>query len=379
MMDKKLVLENNEGNVVRTFQLEGEESVAVFRYDSRRLEVWKDESHAIDEGIKYDVLGKVSQETKTTPLKLGEFGQLRLVDFVEKTEADPVLEKSSSKLWWTTLSLFMICMLGTVVAIRILAPETTAAIEEEKKVEVVQIIKKVQVQKKQQPVPMTNVMQTQKPIEPPKTQDLSRNVKRLGALGVLGSLSNSKQKGGLNLGAVNTTAGAGLGGSGGSGGVQTSLYAKGIVSAPLGPGGNIQGAGGYGTKGKGGGQAGYGSLSLVGSAGTSTIPLGQEALVEGGLDKDLIAQVVQRNMGQIRFCYEQGLQLEPALAGRVMASWTINGQGVVVDPGIANSTLSSKTVEDCILLRLRTWKFPLPQGGANVKVAYPFMLKRTGT
>jgi hypothetical protein len=63
----------------------------------------------------------------------------------------------------------------------------------------------------------------------------------------------------------------------------------------------------------------------------------------------------------------------------VVANWNINGQGVVTDPGIGGTTLNSKAVEDCILMRLRSWKFPLPQGGVSVKVSYPFVLKRVGS
>ncbi|MGZ3745467.1 MAG: AgmX/PglI C-terminal domain-containing protein, partial [Pseudobdellovibrionaceae bacterium] len=168
------------------------------------------------------------------------------------------------------------------------------------------------------------------------------------------------------------------GGSQGSGGVQTSLYAKGVVAAPLGVGGNIQGAGGYGTKGKGGGHAGYGKLSLVGSAETSSITLNQEASAASGLDRDQIAAVINKNLGQVRFCYEQGLQGDPNLSGRVAIAFVIGGNGGIKTAQIENSTLASKAIEDCILMRLKTWQFPLPQGGVDVKVAYPFVLRRAG-
>src|SRR5690606_33539145 len=147
---------------------------------------------------------------------------------------------------------------------------------------------------------------------------------------------------GLNLGAAQTSAGPGLGGTEGSGGVQTSIYAKGIVSAPLGAGGNVQGAGGYGTKGKGGGQAGYGNLSLVGSTGAAPIPLGGEAVIAQGLDRDQIAAVINRNLGQVRFCYEQGLQSEPNLSGRVSVAFTIGGNGLVKAANVASTTLNAK-------------------------------------
>jgi hypothetical protein len=146
----------------------------------------------------------------------------------------------------------------------------------------------------------------------------------------------------------------------------------------LGSGANLQGGGGYGTKGKGGGQAGYGKISLVGSSGSATIPLGKEAIVEAGLDRDLISGIIAQNMGQVRFCYEQGLQSDPTLAGRVAIAFVIGGNGQVKTTAVESSTLNSKQVEDCIALRLRSWRFPLPAGGVDVKVSYPFVLRRAG-
>lgn len=377
MENKKLILEDRQGLGVRTIRMRAPTGVAVFRTDKRRVEVWGDESYGVDHKIPFE---KISDIKLGTDLSLGDFGRLRFVDFIESTVEDPAPRKENSRLWWMILAVFVVLVSGSLIALHNLMPEHVVN-EEEKMEQVVQIVKKIELQKPKPVAPAPTMSSQQKPVEPEavKPRDVAKNVRRMGALGVLGSLKGGKQKGGLNLGAVQTSAGPGLGGNAGSGGVQTSLYAKGIISAPVGAGGNIQGAGGYGTKGKGGGQAGYGSLSLIGSAGTSSIPLGQEAIIEGGLDRDLIAQVVQRNMGQIRFCYEQGLQLEPGLAGRVVADWTINAQGVVTSPGIGGTTLNSKAVEDCILLRLRSWKFPLPQGGVSVKVSYPFVLKRVGS
>ena len=177
------------------------------------------------------------------------------------------------------------------------------------------------------------------------------------------------------MGAVKTTAGPGLGGGQGSGGVQTSIYAKGLVAAPLGSGGQVRGGGGYGTKGKGGGQSGFGSLSLVGSTGVSLIPVpGRASVVGGGLDSRLIASVVRRNLGQIRFCYEQGLQLDPSLSGLVAVFWIIDANGQVKLAKIKKTSLNNKSVEDCMLRRLKTWKFPIPRNSQDVRVSYPFRL-----
>ncbi|MEK7358025.1 MAG: AgmX/PglI C-terminal domain-containing protein, partial [Bdellovibrionota bacterium] len=307
-------------------------------------------------------------------------GRLRLAPAImtELTRNQPVINENDDR-FKRSVAGTAVMMVILIALMFILRPDM-AKQDEELKQQVVQIVKKIPV-KPQPIVQHTQAKTEQKQIakevrqtKPTKTA----SIKRLGALSVFGSMKNGKQRGGVNLGAVNTTAGPGLGGSAGSGGVQTTLYGKGLVAAPLGAGANMNGGGGYGTKGKGGGQAGYGKLSLIGSAGTSTIPLGREALVEGGLDRDLIADVINRNMGQFRFCYEQGLQGEPSLAGRIAIRFTIGGNGAVRTAGVDNSTLNSSMVEQCVVNRMRSLKFPLPQGGVDVKVSYPFMFRRTG-
>ena len=146
----------------------------------------------------------------------------------------------------------------------------------------------------------------------------------------------------------------------------------------------MRAGGGYETQGLGGGgQAGEGSLSFVGSTGASLIPTSTSTL-QGkgkaeGLSRSQIAQVVRKNMGQIRFCYEQGLQMNSSLSGRVAVNWTIDSRGGVRGARIKNSSLESSSVQDCILRRLRTWKFPLPVNRKEIQVSYPFLLRKVGS
>jgi hypothetical protein len=378
-MEQKLVLTDNEGQLIRTFQVEGSNVVVVRRFDTRRLEVLSNTEELENKKIPFENLGAVHVENlKRDPFFVGKLGQLQFVENIENVVLDipnPQEDKNADRKIAAGLLVFAALLLLVISNV----PQTTAKIQKELEQQVVKIIKQTKPQSK--PVE-TDVnfakSQAQTTTATQKTTTPSKDVKRMGALAVLGSLKSGSQKGGLNLGAVSTSRGPGLGGTQGSGGVQTSLYGKGIVSAPLGAGGNIQGAGGYGTKGKGGGQEGYGKLSLIGSAGGSAMALGNEASVATGLDRDQIAEVIQRNIGQVRFCYEQGLQGNPSLNGRVAMDFTINKNGQVSEASVANSTINNKMIEDCIGLRLKSWKFPLPQGGVDVKVTYPFVLRRTG-
>lgn len=378
----RIAIENQEGVTVRTMawpESQGSTAHLIRRNDTKRLELTPSMDRLDREKVTYDKLLTLERSQLNQPIQVPGVGVIRAIHAAE--EAPLVVLKNETPSSMSPNEFRKVTgavLVGALIFMSIVLtrPMENQQLEEQLKQQVVQIVKQVKV-KPQVTRPQANVATTETPTAVKPTQKTA-SIKRMGALAVFGSLKNGSQKGGVNLGAVNTTAGPGLGGNAGSGGVQSSIYAKGLVAAPLGAGGNMAGGGGYGTKGKGGGQAGYGKLSLVGSAGVSPIPLGAEAIEGGGLDSSLIADVINRNLGQIRFCYEQGLQGDPALAGRVAVKFVIGGNGAVKTALVDSTTLNSKLVEDCILLRLRTWKFPLPAGGSDVKVSYPFVLRRTG-
>jgi TonB family protein len=376
----KLVLENKDGKAVRTFMVSGDEATVVSRKDTRRVEVVASTKTLEAKKVKFETLGQITRAgIEKAPVTVGENGRLRLVSIVgDVARNNQGVEEIDNQPWYKTLGAVAVFFAVLLLALQFVKIDE-AKLAQEQKQQIVQIVKKIPPVQKVRPLvkheeQKHTIAKTARRVVTKKTA----SVKRLGALAVFGSMKSGKQRGGINLGAVNTSAGPGLGGHQGSGGVQTTLYGKGLVAAPLGAGSNMQGGGGYGTKGKGGGQAGYGKMSLVGSAGTSTIPLGREALVEGGLDRDLIADVINRHMGQFRFCYEQGLQSTPGLAGRVAVRFTIGANGRVKSAGIDNTTMNSSMVESCVVSRMRSLKFPLPEGGVDVKVSYPFMFRRTG-
>lgn len=373
MNSEKLVLENLEGKVVRTFLALTGEAHFIQRKDTRRFEVHQDLKTLDSQNIAYQVLGKVPfSKLKSEDFLIPGIGKVRWQAAQDEVAKNQVTAAENDKEWRATVLVTGLLFAG-MLSVFMNRPTMTDKLEQELKQQVVTLIKRI-------PINPQKLVQSQNRIEAAQNQKIvqTSGVKRLGALEVLGSSKSSSQKGGINLGAVNTTAGPGLGGTAGSGGMQTNVYSKGLVAAPLGPGANIKGAGGYGTKGRGGGQEGYGSMSLVGGTGAQPLPLANEATVGGGLDKDLIAAVIAKNLGQVRFCYEQGLQGNPGLGGRVAVDFTITGNGIVKVASIQNTTLNSKLVEDCILMRLKSWKFPLTEGGVDVKVSYPFVLRRLG-
>lgn len=387
-------LENNKGQAVRAIEWDAEELNFIFRHDTRRMESVSDLTSLKEKGVSYTLLETIDKKffnlKKRYPLR-SLTGELNLVadsddvmPNVDLTEDDPeeflaILKKTAGVAAILASILFTLSFFDT----------PTVVSKEE--LEIVQVLDRKQIEKRvivaptEKPMPTARVVTPKKNIKVPKkivknqfikaTKKVTQ-VSHLGALGVLGSMQSAKQRGGLQIDQAQTSAGIGRGGSQGSGGVQTAVYSKGLFAAPVGSGNRANGAGGYGTKGKGGGRAGYGKVSLVGSSNSFFDPIESEAWTEGGLDRNAIAAVIMRHLSEVRYCYEQGLQKKPTLSGRVSMNFMIGPTGSVTTAQINNSSLAHPPVENCIRDRLKTWKFPQPQGGVNVKVSYPFVLRR---
>ncbi len=132
------------------------------------------------------------------------------------------------------------------------------------------------------------------------------------------------------------------------------------------------------TGGKAGGTQGYqdGAAMAVGSVGNGEVGvIDEESVIEGGLDREVIAAIIKESLGQIRYCYERHLSANPDLSGKVQVKFTIGATGMVTAQEIGTTTLKNAMVEGCILRRVARWKFPQPKGGTSVVVTYPFLFK----
>ena len=99
----------------------------------------------------------------------------------------------------------------------------------------------------------------------------------------------------------------------------------------------------------------------------------------GCMDKELIRKVINGHRDQIRFCYELALQQAPALAGKVSVQFAVAASGFVSTARVENSSARSDSLGDCLVSRVRTWKFPVARQAAGYRVTYPFVFKPSGS
>jgi hypothetical protein len=100
--------------------------------------------------------------------------------------------------------------------------------------------------------------------------------------------------------------------------------------------------------------------------------------VEEGLTKDEVGEVIHRHLSEVRYCYESAMIRTPDIEGKLIVDFVIGGSGVVKTAEAKSSTLPDPRLDDCIIRRLVTWKFPNTKGGVDVAVSYPFIFKTLG-
>jgi TonB family protein len=205
----------------------------------------------------------------------------------------------------------------------------------------------------------------------------------VGSVGLLGAFKGLKGgaadvfgPGGLGTGINNSLgglkSGAGLGDAQGVGGLGSRGNGHGGGGAAL-------GIGGLGTQGGGRGTGGHGGIDLGGKGKATTKIIPGKTTVVGGLDKDVIAKIIRQHQNEIKYCYESELNKNPNLAGKVAVAFTIDPAGAVADASVTETTLNSSTAENCMLSRIRRWRFPEPKGGGVVAVTYPWLFSPAGT
>jgi TonB family protein len=405
---KLLILENKMGQKVRTFSVESETLNIVYLKESRRIEAYATLTDLDAENVPYKLIKTINlaKMDKEDFLILEGLGCVRLYPAAQIVQSPSYslpeenddeklnifIQKSSLVHLLAVFSLIMASWIVTTYFTKTdETPLVTIVLPKEEPKPVVE-----------KPKPRPTVKMSEKKIKPAKKVvkavvrpkaivkqpkvAAAKNVQRIGALAALGGVkTGTRGYEGLDTQSMKNirSAGRGNGGGGvgasGQGGIKGYLPGSGLIAGSAGNGGQAQSAGGYGTRGVGGGKAGYGKISLVGGTSAVSLPLDDEASVQGGLDIDQIKAVINRNRGQIVYCYEKGLQATPSIGGRVAVDFVIGPAGKITRLKVAQSSLGSKFVESCMLDRMKTWQFPRPVGNVNVDVLYPFELMRVSS
>jgi len=75
--------------------------------------------------------------------------------------------------------------------------------------------------------------------------------------------------------------------------------------------------------------------------------------------------VIQRYAAGIQFCYENELNRQPGLRGKLVVALSVSASGEVVEANVVQNTMGSSRIAACALSQIRQWKFPAIAGGVT--------------
>ena len=98
-------------------------------------------------------------------------------------------------------------------------------------------------------------------------------------------------------------------------------------------------------------------------------------MVIGSLTEKAVHNVINRNRGQVRYCFEAHGRSPPQV-DKVVVKFVITASGTVAEArSVTETTANNDKLESCLSGRVRTWTFPEPRGGGEVIVTYSFGLQ----
>src|SRR5690606_164205 len=140
-MEQKLVLQDIEGQVVRAFQWSGRSVHVIRRADTQRLELVEDFNELEQKKIAYQKLGTLEPESiRQKPLLIGQLGELRFVENIERTIIDEENPEENKRIWRGVIFSLGLLFTGFIGILQSI-PLTTPKMEEELIQEVVKIVK----------------------------------------------------------------------------------------------------------------------------------------------------------------------------------------------------------------------------------------------
>jgi hypothetical protein len=94
--------------------------------------------------------------------------------------------------------------------------------------------------------------------------------------------------------------------------------------------------------------------------------------LDPGTDPSGITDVVGKNKGQIKACYDRIIKTTPDIEGRIEVTIVVAEDGSVLEVWLIDNSTDSAELASCIQRRIKRWNFPAT--GEEYEVSYPFAM-----
>jgi TonB family protein len=96
-------------------------------------------------------------------------------------------------------------------------------------------------------------------------------------------------------------------------------------------------------------------------------------------EQNQVRNTIVKNNSIVQECYIKHLEKENAVtSGRVQVDWQISPSGDTLSPQVVTSTLDDKDMDDCIVEKVKTFRFPPPPSDKPVYTTFTYVFRKAG-
>ena len=94
-------------------------------------------------------------------------------------------------------------------------------------------------------------------------------------------------------------------------------------------------------------------------------------------EQNQVRNTILKNNSLIQECYLKHLEQKNATsAGKIQVDWQIAPDGTVLSPQVVASTLNDKSMDTCVLEKLKTFLFPPPPSDKPVYTTFSYLFRK---
>jgi hypothetical protein len=119
------------------------------------------------------------------------------------------------------------------------------------------------------------------------------------------------------------------------------------------------------------------AFALIFLAGCSSA---SKATYQPEADREGIRSVFQARMKELRTCYYETLDANPAAEGKVVLSFDLSAEGKAQNTKLESfkGRRGIEKIEPCLVMRVNSWQFPRPAPNEQTTVSYPLFFSENG-
>lgn len=96
-------------------------------------------------------------------------------------------------------------------------------------------------------------------------------------------------------------------------------------------------------------------------------------------EQNQVRNTIVKNNPIIQECYLKHLEKKGAVtSGRVQVDWQIDPSGNTLSPQVVISTLDDKNLDECIVEKVKTFKFPAPPSDKPIYTTFTYVFRKEG-